>query len=205
MDICKLVCKWQVLKCLTHAIKQLLRNLKPRNGEAIKYQTEQWLTNVHVCFCLYVSATLWNVVSVFLHCAAAAGAGGPGAQRFPPSVRLREAEGAADPDGGPRLRRPDGDGGHGACHAAPGVPPGLLNHISSDIFIQCYAPTPIFEHVLKRSAQSVDSVMNPFYILPIFCLIYISGLALSTVISFHPVSVSCVSIVCFFNHSRTCV
>lgn len=82
---------------------------------------------------------------------AAAGPGGPGAQRSPSSVRLREAEGAADPDGGRGLRDPDGDGGHRACQAAPGVPPGLLNHIPSDMFIQCYLPIPISANVLKRS------------------------------------------------------
>lgn len=37
--------------------------------------------------------------------------------------------------------------------------------------------------------------MKPFYILPIFCLIYISGLAMSPVISLHPMSVLCVSFV----------
>lgn len=114
-------------------------------------------------------AELWNVVfSLFLLGAAAAGPGGPGARRFPPSVCLREAEGAADPDGRPRLRRPDGARGHRACQAAPGVPPGVLNHISSDIFIQCYLPSPIFEHVLK--SFKVPRVWTPSWNSSIFCL-----------------------------------
>jgi len=59
----------------------------------------------------------------------AVGPGGPGAQRLPAAVCVREAEGAAGHDGGPELRGPDGDRGHGAGQAAPGVPQRPLNRI----------------------------------------------------------------------------
>lgn len=158
---------------LSHSCNQTVV-AQPETSKWRSNKISDWKMNKdsEMSTCLYVSpATLWNVVvSVFLHCAAAAGAGGPGAQRFPPSVRLREAEGAADPDGGPRLRRPDGDRGHGACHTAPGVPPELLNHISSHTFIQCYLPTPIFEHVLKRF--KVPRVWTPSWTPSIFYLYY---------------------------------
>lgn len=84
-------------------------------------------------------------------CPTAVGPGGPGAQRVPAAVCVREAEGAAGHDGGPGLRGADGDRGHGACQAAPRVPPGPLNHIYepslpyTNTFAQC-PPTPHHPH-----------------------------------------------------------
>lgn len=57
---------------------------------------------------------------------AAAGPGGPRAQRLPAAVCLREAQGPAGSDGRPALRRPHGERGHGDRPAAAGLPAGIL-------------------------------------------------------------------------------
>ena len=61
----------------------------------------------------------------------AVGFGGPGSQRLSPGVCLRKAEGTASPDGGPGLWGLNGDCGHGAGQAAPGVPSRPLKDIYS--------------------------------------------------------------------------
>lgn len=79
------------------------------------------------------------LIVIFFPFSSTVGPGGPGAQRLSPAVCVREAEGAAGHDGGPGLRGPDGDGGHRACQAAPGVPPRPLNHNPSLPYTNIFA------------------------------------------------------------------
>lgn len=155
------------------------------------------------CFffaCVKLSlAALWNFISsVFLLCPAAAGPGGPGAQRFPSSVCLWEVEGTADPDGGPRLWDPDGDGGHRACQAAPGVPAGVLITSSQTSLSSVTYPSPFLKMYSRGLKCPECELLHETFLYStyrILCLIYVSGLALSALISFDPVSVFCVSFI----------
>lgn len=85
---------------------------------------------------------------------------GSGAQRFPPAVCLREAEGTAGPDGGSGLRGPDGISGHRARQAAPGVPAGPLNPISSPHTIAECSPLPVFFESVLKSLNNLSNVLD---------------------------------------------
>lgn len=112
-----------------------------------------------------------NFSTLCFLCPTTVGPGGPRAQRFSPAVCLWEAEGAAGPDGGPRLRGPDGDRWHRARQAAPGVPPRPLNlQFFLHKHLATVPPPPIFESDLPNVWTPNPALPNlyPCYALSIF-------------------------------------
>lgn len=123
-------------------------------------------------------------------CLTTVGPGGSGAQCFSPAVCLWEAEGAAGLDGGPRLWGADGDCGHRARQAAPGVPPRTLNPIYNpllpypNIFAQCYPPPNFWKCTEKANNLPDVWTPNPTFPTSTHAMPYLySNLALSTVLS----------------------
>lgn len=141
----------------------------------------------------YTKLTLWCPVVPL--CSRAAGPRGSSAQCFSAAVCLWEAEDAAGPDGGPGLRGPDGNRGHRARQAAPGISPRPLNlfyisHYLTQISSPNASLLPRFSNVLERLTIFLKcglpnlSKLYPCYALCIFSPSLVDCLQLTPLVHF---------------------